>query len=260
VKLRTIWDSAIQDSIRLEKLFLGLQAQNERSIRSEFRNRIFDSKIVTWNRSEGLWRARGKDVLILGKLNGNLSHIDFSSENTQILLKSSLVAAMAAVDKILHEALIKHFATLAKSGNLDSMIDFPLSSSYSIALQSRERSGKGGKKRKRPGHLFKEEIVDILFEKTFLSQAKLTQVCSMCNLKKVFTEFSRKHAAFGAPLDIQSAWNAAYRRRNHIAHECDLKRKEKTRKVTQNRFHAPSYRKELEFIRAFGEFLSDNLH
>jgi hypothetical protein len=57
---------------------------------------------------------------------------------------------MSAVDKILHEAISKHFAKLAKDESLDDLVDISLSKAYSIAQHARLRTGKGGKKKKRP--------------------------------------------------------------------------------------------------------------
>ena len=59
----------------------------------------------------------------------------------EVFLRAALVFALAAIDKILHEAISKHFTSLAREEILDRFVKFKVSKAYEIALAARSRAG-----------------------------------------------------------------------------------------------------------------------
>jgi hypothetical protein len=147
LKLQDIFTESIKDAQKLVLLYDALLTTNERSARADWTDRFYDSKLTSWPKKEGLWRAKNTNILIVGRENGSLSHGDFKADSLCVLLKSALVLSMASIDKILHEAIVVNFRKLAKDGMLDKFAQIDVSKCYEIA----EHAGRTDNTR--PGHM-----------------------------------------------------------------------------------------------------------
>ncbi|MGH7942261.1 MAG: hypothetical protein ACREDS_12135, partial [Limisphaerales bacterium] len=107
--------------------------------------------------------------------------------SSDLILRSALVSAMAAVDKILHEAFSKHFTSLARLGILDRFVKFKVSKAYQIALSARQPAGAGGK---RPGHDIKTEVLSEIYKDSYLATQKLQEVCGACEQNGIFSLYA----------------------------------------------------------------------
>lgn len=189
----------------------------------------------------------------------SLSKTPAGSAYDKVLLRSALVFAMAAIDRLLHEAISRKFAVLARSKALDRLVSVDLSASYRIAQGARTRKGKGGKIKSRPGNRLKEEFLKDIFTATYLSLKSLQELTAACGKGKIFTTYGDSFPKKKKATKLQSAWSRIYARRNHIAHECDIARMARARTIKFNDFSARSIRKDIRFVRAFGAFLSTHL-
>lgn len=258
MRLLDIFDASIKDAEHLRVLYSTLLTTNQRAIRPEWATRFFAAKLNSWPRQDGLWRSSNANVLIVGNNAANISHQHFQHDALAVLLRASLVLYMAAVDKILHEALSKHFSTLAKNESLDELVDISISRAYAIAQNARIRTGKGGKKKKRPGHDLKAEMLSDIYKDSYLKTSNLEKVCAACGKKKIFSHYSQAHQ----PQTAQQAkmrWSRLYVHRNRIAHECDMVRKAKPRRASFHSVDSKSIMTEMDFVRDFGRFLAQQL-
>jgi hypothetical protein len=257
MELRTIFQEAIRHSDSLVRLYNLLLTKNQRAIRPEWARRFRKAKLVNWSHGENLWRSKNDELLIIGK--GNLSHQVFSPEALSVLLMSSLAMAMAAVDKILHETISYNFSHLGKNGQLDEFASIDLSKAYEIAYSARERRGRGGRKKSRPGHKLKEEVLQQIYMNSYLSARNLQRICSLKKKKNIFDRYSKVSTAHIAARELKRYWERIYHHRNCFAHECNIIRKAKAQKV---RFYKLSHKQlieEIEFVKNFGLFLSRDL-
>jgi hypothetical protein len=214
-----------------------------------------------WPNSTNLWlqKCSNNNLIIAGNEHSSLTEDHFCHERMGTLLRAAFVFSMAAVDKILHEAILYNFSDLLRSKEIDDLVNIPLSDSYNIAIQARERRGKGGKIRSRPGHKFKEKVLIELYKKSFLSNHSLEKVCACLGKKRIFTAYSKSIGTKAKADAIRDKWIRAYERRNSIAHECDIVRKKKARKVHFNPIDEKRMPEEIKFIGDFGKFLSKEL-
>jgi hypothetical protein len=258
MNLSTIFTQAFKHAEELQSLYASLVTKNTRAARADWVNNVYKSNTVRWARRDGLWRSSGTNVLIIGNKNARVSQQSFQADNLVLLLRAALVFAMAAVDKILHDAITKKFVSLVKSGDLDDLIRFPISDSYNVAIQSRVRKGKGGKRKVRPSHLLKDVALDRLYRNSFLSNRQLQGICKSCGVQNVFQAFA-KHAGLNGD-EVNKRWGRVYQKRNHLAHECDIVRKEKAKKVHFNSVDPQSILDDIDFVKRFGEFLALKLN
>jgi hypothetical protein len=186
-----------------------------------------------------------------------------SIESRAVFLRAALVLMMAAVDKILHEAISNHFATLVRTEQLDKLVQIELSRAYQIAQAARKRTGKGGKVKRRPGHDIKAEVLAKIYRDSYLSIRRLNDVCAACDKNGIFSRYAEHRKKLGkktrSPKWLQDRWSRINQRRNQIAHECDIKRQAKMRKAHFNAVDGPDFKRDITFVKNFGTFLAAEL-
>lgn len=260
MKLRDIFTEAIKDADNLVLLYDSLLTANQRQIRPEWRDRFFKAQLVSWPKKGGLWRSKNDKVLIIGNDKAQLSHLSFSADCLSVFLRAALVLAMAAVDKVLHEAVSKNFASLAKSGELDDLVQIKLSKVYQISQAARVRKGKGGKVKSRPGHKIKAEVLARIYSDCYLSTRKLQEICAACGEKSIFAQFAVSRQRNERAQQLQDRWSQIYQRRNRIAHECNIVRKAKTGRIRFHELEPRQIKNDIIFTKRFGRFIARGLN
>lgn len=255
MKLSEVHTTALLPANKLHDLYDKLLTTNKKKIRPELARKFYDAKLNKWPQHAGLWRSENASVVIFGTDAANLDHHDFTSDALLILLKAALVMQMAAIDKILHDAILKRFTKLTKDCRLDDLAHITLSESYQVAVDSQKRSGKGGRVRKRPSARLKAEVIDDLYRKSFLSLKDLKKIAALCGKKDIFTLYRSHSKSRHSMKSLENTWVRIYANRNHIAHECDIVRKTKARKVHFNDYSATEIKRDLAFVEDFGSFL-----
>ena len=256
MKLKDIFNEGIQHADTLVLLYDNLLSKSARSVRPEWRKRFFEAKLVSWPKRGDLWRSKNENLLIVGPGGKGLSHKTFSSEKLEVLLRSALVFAMAAVDKVLHEAVSKQFVSLVQDKKLDKLVKLDLSTAYEIAQGARIRKGKGGKIWSRPGHALKRKVLEGLYRESFLSLHKIEEISGICGRKRIFEGFRRNMRLRNKTEQLKSKWVTLYQYRNSIAHECDIVRKAKARKIHYRQIKPKEIKEDIDFIKSFGSFLA----
>jgi hypothetical protein len=176
-----------------------------------------------------------------------------------VFLRAALVFALAAIDKILHESISKHFNRLAREEILDRFVKLKVSKAYEIALAARIRAGAGGARRRRPGHDIKTEVLMEIYKDSYLSTQRLQEVCGACGKKGIFTQYANYQGGNSTSDKLKARWSRIYQRRNHIAHESDIQRKERMRRVSFNPVDVLEIKSDIQFIEGFGRFLATTL-
>lgn len=177
----------------------------------------------------------------------------------EVFLRASLVFALSAVDKILHEAISKHFTSLARKEILDRFVEFKVSKAYEIALAARKPAGVGGAIKRRPGHDIKTEVLTAIYKDSYLSNRMLQEICAACGRDKIFGKFAQKLGGRRRSKTLQTRWSRIYHRRNQIAHESDIQQRERMRRVSFNPVDARKTKKDIQFVESFGRFLASEL-
>ncbi len=260
MKLIDMFNRAMKQCDILLDLHKALLTTNSRSVRSEWKSRFFDAKLVKWAMRDGLWRSTGKSILILGNNHSQLTHESFSSEYLSVFLRSAIVLCFAAIDKILHEAVSNNFVNLVRSESLDKIVRLEVSKCYEIAQGARIRRGKGGKSRSRPGHKIKTEVLSRIYSETFLAPRRLEEICAWLGVPHVFDRFGNTLKPRKRNEEIKREWARLYCRRNQIAHEGDIIRKAKGQKIHFHSVRADMIRQDVDWVRGFGSFICQSLH
>lgn len=257
--LQQVFQESIDQADKLFRLYEGLLTQSKRAIRNDWKERFLAAKLTEWPKSTQLWRSKSSNLLLVGTSAAGFTHKDFQSEPLSALLRASLALAMASIDKVLHEAVNKHFSKLARGAKLDKIINLELSESYRIAIASRTRRGRGGSIKSRPGPKIKAAVLENLYRKSFLSLDSLEQICAACGSKSIIKSFAGTLQGRPEPDAIKHKWRTLYAKRNHVVHECDVQRRANLRRVRYNEVSPAETRRDLDFIKTFGHYLSTQL-
>ncbi len=235
-----------------------LLTRNTRSLRPEWKKRFLGAKLVGWTQDTDVWRSVSRDnsVLILGTNTSPLSHHSFEKDSLAIFLRASLVFAVAAVDKVLHESINLHFAKLAKDELLDGLVQISPSKAYSIAVDARERHGRGGQIKSRPGNKIKKEVMRKIYENTYLTTRNIETIAKCFGHNNIFNAFGQTISPTITAKAAMGLWGHIYFRRNSIAHECDMVRKARMRQITYHKITFARIQKDIKFIKEFGQFLA----
>jgi hypothetical protein len=259
--LRDLFVESLKQSETLIHLYDGLLTRNQRAAHRRWKERFYHCDLVSWAQRDGLWRSNGSNILVIGNDKSILNHNVFNTESLSVLLRMSLVSAMAAIDKLLHEAIMKRFAELVANKALDRIVTIDVSTCYRIAQQARERRGYGGRIKSRPAHKIKAEVLNSLFQESFLSRRRLEQICAACSQDSIFSKYSTEVTntpEAASPQELQKRWAHLYHKRNQIAHECDIERKVTTR-IHYNLMKPDQIKKDIHSIKAFGTFIANRL-
>ena len=237
---------------------------HEKKTRSEWRNKLFSkgTRIVDWGKKAGVWRAidLNNSIQILGR-QANKAFLEDLLDRRPMLLQFALVMMLAAIDKMLHQAIIsKNFVQLLRSGRLDNLAkNFPPSEAYGIAMESRIRRGPGGRQKPRPANKIKELVSARLYELSFLSTRYLEEVCAVNGADSIFTKYATHVNRKGAE-PLRKQWSLIYKKRNTIVHECGITRtKISPKKIRFDVFTAAELKKDIDFSKRFGKFLANEL-
>jgi hypothetical protein len=166
---------------------------------------------------------------------------------------------MSAVDKILHEAIANNFMALLQDGFLDRSVEMKVSRSYEIAINARERRGRGGRVRARPGHRVKAEVMSLIYRDSFLACRRVEELCSALGKRGIFAKFGSSLTPHINGEAARNRWHTIYMKRNAIAHEADIVRMAMPRRVEFHDVRTWDYKLDIDFIGKFGRFMSGEL-
>jgi len=261
MNLTHIFNEGIKPAETLLCLYEELVTSNERAIRPEWENRFLATKLTSWPKTTNLWRSYSKDknILIVGTCSSRLTHKSFEQDTMTLFLHSAIVAAVAAVDKILHEALSLHFVKLAKTGKLDTLAQLPPSKVYEIATRARTRKGKGGKTKSRSGDSIKEGVIEQIYKDTYLDSRHIEKICDSFGQTNVFYKSGQTFPEKFTAKQMKTKWGRIYHIRNIIAHECGMERKLRTKKITYISLTHKQASDAIAFCKKFGSFLATAL-
>lgn len=230
---KTGFDAAIERAQHLITLYELICDTRHRAIRedwaSSFRN------FMRWPANEALVRIDGKDrqsLLILRESCG-IDRSRFAHEYLSELLRSAVVASVSALDRMLHDHVVKHSWKLLKRS--EDQIPKELQKLSISALDARKAVEHLRKNPKaRPSSIVKKALQETLHrEFTFQNPDAVLKAAKMLGVSDFWGSVARKMPGTPSKNEIISMLKAITRRRNQIVHEADL--------IRTNR-HEPSLR------------------
>ncbi len=168
------YEHARDRALFLVRLCEGLTNHRSRGIRSDWKAAFCD--LMHWPKSSAIQRIDGKDAIVILRDGCSLAKKDFDAEMLQELLRSALVLTVSALDRYMHERIVKKIVGALKKGNLcKEQSDFTIPAALAIQVAHKVVSARRKNMAVRPANEIRIAIQEILHKQTFQSWREIEE-------------------------------------------------------------------------------------
>ncbi len=216
------FDAAMERAKHLLTMYEILHDTRQRRVRADWAASF--KKLMRWPAGEQIDRVDGKDrnsMLILRQTVG-IDREHFAHDMVSELLRSAVVAAISAVDRYMHDQVVKHCWKLL--GRREDQIPKELLKVALSPLVTRRALEKlRSDANARPGSLVKKALQERLHrDYTFQSADGIERAAKLLGLRDFWGEVASRLPGPPTKGDVKDLINEIARRRNKIVHEADL--------------------------------------
>ncbi|MFO1503499.1 MAG: hypothetical protein U1F39_06750 [Steroidobacteraceae bacterium] len=206
----------------LLKLYSVICDTRERGIRSDWAAAF--KELMRWPDREQIVRIDGEDrnSLLILRAAAGIDRDKFAHDYTSELLRASVVAAVSAIDRLMHDSVVKYSWKILrrKEGKIPRELA-KLAISVVDARKALEHLRKDS--RARPGNLIKAAIQQKLHrEFTFQSPDAIQRAGAMLGIKDFWAKVATKMPVGTTLEGVTNQLREISARRNQIVHEADL--------------------------------------
>lgn len=218
------FDSAHERAQHLIRLYELICDTRQRGVRSDWAREF--KRVMHWPDGEQIVRVDGKDrqsVLVFRDSCG-IDRNHFAHDYLSELLRSAIVASVSALDRLLHDLVVKHSWKLLTQPEED--IPKPLKTLPISAVDTRKAIEHLRKDpTARPGNLVKRAIQEKLHrDYTFQTPDSVLQAGKMLGIDDFWARVANKMHPRPSKKALIDRLRSITQRRNQIVHEADLVR------------------------------------
>lgn len=219
---RQAFDHISQRARRLLRYHDGLVNVRQRAMRRDWKASC--CRFLNWKKDASIDRVDSKDALVILRDGANLTRHDFSAEALDDLLRASLALGVSALDRYLHERVVKKIVKSLRGGNLRSAQE-KLTIPATVAVRMTEdwkRASRVGRPT-RPANQLRISLQDALHLRTFQSWREIEEAFELIGVTGITGTLQTAYR-IGDIKPIKAQLNALVQRRHRIVHEGDLVR------------------------------------
>jgi hypothetical protein len=247
------YDHARDRAVRLLALHDGLVNQRKRRIRSDWKESFCN--VMRWPKKKDIHRIDGKDALILLPHNSKLTLKDFHANALQELLRSALVLSVSALDRYMHERIVKNIVVALKKRNPSKeQSEFLIPAYTAIQVAHRVVQAGNNGKRVRPANEIRIAIQAILHKRTFQSWREVEDGFKLIGVSGLAGKLQHVYQ-LPEIKPKRDQLNKIADRRNRIVHEADLVRHKRGGKARLHPISAAEVKKAIDFLNELVEKL-----
>lgn len=216
------YDNVSLRARRFLRLHDGLVNTRQRGIRADWKSSF--CKLMRWPQEADIDRVDSKDALLVLRNGSQLARTDFTAESLDDLLRAALSLGVSALDRYLHERVVKRIITSLKGPRLRRAQE-ALSIPATLALEmidELKKASKGGR-RVRPANQLRNALQESLHTRTFQSWREIEEAFELIGVGG-FTGRLQKAYALSDIQPLRNQLGNLVQRRNFIVHEGDLVR------------------------------------
>ena len=249
MKAKTAFDAAITRGEHLLTLYDLLGDQRKRSVREDWASKF--RKFMKWKQNEKIIRVDGDGCIVILRESANISREHFKHDYLSELLRFSLVAAVSAMDRYFHDAVVERSWSLLgrKEENIPKEL---LKLEIPVLEAKRALSRLKGDNRSRPGNLVKKAIQDKLHAKfTFQNPDNVLKAARMLGVEDFWSKVATNMPGVPKGNNLQNRLKQITLRRNQIVHEADLERKTRQTRLSLREVSSRESKKSVKWIKEF---------
>ena len=235
-----------QRAQRYLKLHDGLINTRQRAIRADWK-RSFCS-LMHWPQGSQIERVDSRDAILILRNNATLVPDDFSKQSLEDLLRAALTFGVSALDRYVHERVIKSFVSAYRKSALTKQqkeLGIPVTIAMDIIKKVHAANKNGSSVR--PANEIRKAIQELLHKRPFQSWREIEYAFQLIGIKNLSGQLQNEFNV-GDMKPIKAQLNKIVERRNHIVHEGDLVRHQRGGQVKTRAIERKYVSDSLSFI------------
>lgn len=209
----------------LWRLHDGLVDIRKRRIRKDWSARF--CRLMHWKQDSNIERVDSREAVVILREGSALIPEDFSDTAVAELLRSSLATSVSAMDRYVHERIVKGIVVAFSKPSLNrSQREFAIPAKLALQVAEALRRAHSEGRKVRPANEVRKKVQEILHKRSFQGWRDLEFGFELIGITGLN---GRLQTAMGvADIGvIRDQLNTIVRRRNQIVHEGDLVRHER---------------------------------
>ncbi len=250
------FNAALERAEHLLRLYELICDTRQRAVRGDWA-RAF-KQLMHWPAGNHIVRIDGKDrqSLLVFREECGVERHHFAHEYLSELLRSAIVASVSALDRMLHDHVVKESWKLLS--RKESKVPKKLKEMSLSALDARKavehlrRNSKA-----RPGNIIKKAIQDRLHrDYTFQTPDSVLMAAQMLGVQDFWKKVAHKMPNTPPKEDVIKELRTITRRRNQIVHEADLIRTNRQQPLLRSISYSETSRM-VNWMKEFGKAVND---
>jgi hypothetical protein len=242
-------DHGAERARNLVRLYHLLLNKRKRKIRSDWKENL--CSVMHWPKGSQIQRFDSQDALIVLKPGSTVSAATFTASSLDELLRSALVLAVSALDRYVHERVVKKIVSALRARSLNrKQEDFSLPATRFLQLSAELLKAQKAGTLRRPANEVRKVLQKALHERPFQSWREIEGAFALIGI----TDLAGKIQSAGKLASIkpiQKQLNDIVRRRNEIVHEADLVRHQRGGMVRVQNLDPALVERSLDFLDSF---------
>lgn len=219
---RQAYTDTANRAMRMLRLHDGLINTRSRRIRNDWRESF--CRLMRWRLDTAIERVDSKDAILILRPEAGLATSDFTSDALDDLLRSALTFAVSALDRYVHELVVKNVISALKQSELNGrqeQLTIPAAMAIRLAqnVAATARAGNAT----RPSNEVRKAIQEELHRIPFQSWRDIEYAFHLIGVGGLAGRLQAQYGV-GDFRPIRDQLNRIVERRNHIVHEGDLVR------------------------------------
>lgn len=233
---------------RLLRMHDGLINVRQRGIRSDWKDRF--CRLMRWPVSSDIDRVDSKDAVVVLRATSELTSEDFTADALEDLLRSAVSFGVSALDRYVHERVIKAFVKAFRSGGLTKQQrDFELPATLAIEIVDKVHAANRDGTKIRPANEIRKVVQETLHKRPFQSWREIEYAFCLIGHKNLGKSLKDAHGINQPELErMQVKLGGIVRRRNQIVHEGDLPRHQRGGSVYVQQIRRRWVEESLDFL------------
>jgi hypothetical protein len=209
---------------RLLRMHDGLTNTRQRAIRSDWKAEF--CRFMRWRQDSQIERVDSTDAVVILRDGARLTTDDFHTEALDDLLRSSITFGVSAIDRYVHERIIKGFVTAFRATDLTKQQrEFQVPATLAIEIVTRVHKARKDDTTIRPANEIRKAVQTTLHKRPFQSWREIEYGFCLVGVKDLGKALRDAHNLTAADLEeVKGTLNKIVARRNQIVHEGDLPR------------------------------------
>jgi len=181
-------------------------------------------KFMHWRAGASIDRVDSKDAVVILRDGAALARSDFSSEALDDLLRSSLALGVSALDRYLHERVVKSIVKSLRSADLKSAQErLAIPAILAVRMTKDWKKAARSGKPIRPANQLRISLQEALHLRSFQTWREIEEAFELIGITGVMGKLQTAYGV-GDITPVRSQLNSVVQRRHRIVHEGDLVR------------------------------------